>query len=117
GANGGEDTITASGLGLSTAHATVINVDEFAFLAPTADAEIPLKTSRPVTVRWTKEGVAQPGQTIKFASTRGTLSAGTATTNASGEATVTIQSSNAGFGVLSATTSGSEAITTQRNIE
>ena len=43
------------------------------------------------------------GEVIQFATTRGSLSAGSATTNASGDATVNISSTNAGGAVISAT--------------
>lgn len=115
GVNGGADTITASGLGLSTTHTTTVSVDQFAFITPDADAEVQLGTPQTVTVRWAQGNAPQANQTVSFASTRGTLSAATATTNASGDATVTIQSANAGFATISA--SGSGGITSQRTIE
>lgn len=114
-ANGGQDTITATGLGLTATHTVDVSVDEFSFVTPAADAEIPLNTPQTVTVGWSQAGVPQVNQTINFASTRGTLSAASATTNASGEATITIQSTNAGFGAISA--SGAGGITTQRTVE
>lgn len=115
GANGGSDTITASGLGLTTTHIATVSVDQFAFLAPASGAEVLLGTPQTVTVRWAQASVPQVGQVLSFASTRGTLSAATATTNASGDATVSIQSSNAGFATISV--SGPGGITSQRTIE
>lgn len=115
GVNGGADTITASGLDLSTTHTTTVSVDQFAFLTPAAGAEVLLGTPQTVTVRWAQAGVPQVGQTVSFASTRGTLSAATATTNASGEASVSIQSTNAGFATISV--NGPGGITSQRTIE
>jgi hypothetical protein len=54
------------------------------------------------------------GQTITFATTRGTLSSSTAVTNASGDATVSVSATNAGGAVVSASSGTSSA---QVNIE
>ncbi len=83
-----------------------ISSDEFSFTSPAADAEIPLNTSRAVTVRWRKSGSPQSGKLINFSTTRGTLSAASATTDTSGDATVNISSTNAGFAIINATASG-----------
>jgi hypothetical protein len=114
-ANGGTDTIGVSGLGLTGSQTTTISVDQFAFSAPATNAEIALNTPQTITLRWSQAGVPQVGQTIIFASTRGTLGAATAVTNGSGDASVTIQSANAGFATLSAT--AASGVTTQRVIE
>lgn len=99
----GNDTLTASGLGLTAIKPVAISGDAFAFTTPAAAAEINLGIAEPVTVRWTKSGVPQVGETITFSTTRGTLSAGSAVTNGSGDATVTISSANSGAAVLTAT--------------
>ncbi len=111
----GNDTLTVSGLGLTATKTVAISGDAFAFTAPIADAEINLGVAVPVTVRWTKSGAPQVGETITFSTTRGTLSAGTAVTNGSGDATVTITSANSGSAVLTAT--NDEATSTNRSIE
>ena len=111
----GNDTLTASGLGLTATKAVAISGDAFAFTAPGAAAEINLGIVQPVTVRWTKSGVGEAGKTITFSTTRGTLSAGTAVTNASGDATVTISSTNSGAAVLTAT--NTELTSTNVSIE
>jgi hypothetical protein len=111
----GNDTLTASGLGLTATRTVAISGDAFAFTTPAAAAEINLGIAVPVTVRWTKSGVPQVGETITFSTTRGTLSAGTAVTNGSGDATVTITSANSGAAVLSAT--NDEATSTNLSVE
>ena len=111
----GNDTLTVSGLGLTATKAVSISGDAFAFTAPAAAAEINLGVAEPVTVRWTKSGVPQVGETITFSTTRGTLSAGTAVTNGSGDASVTITCANSGAAVLTAT--NDEATSTNRSIE
>lgn len=111
----GNDTLTVSGLGLTATKAVSISGDAFAFTAPAASAEIGLGVPEPVTVHWTKSGVDQANKTINFSTTRGSLSAPTAITNASGVASVTITGSNSGTAVLTAT--NDEATSTNRSIE
>lgn len=111
----GNDTITASGLGLTATKAIAISGDVFAFTGPASGTEVDIGAVQALTVRWTKLGVPQVGQTISFASTRGTLSAGSAVTNASGDATVNISATTAGPAVITAT--NTEATTTTLPIE
>lgn len=111
----GNDTLTATGLGLTATKAVAISGDAFAFTTPVAGAEINLGIAEPVTVRWNKSGAPQAGKTITFSTTRGTLSAGTAVTNGSGDATVTISSANSGSAVVTAT--NDEATSTNLTVE
>lgn len=113
--NTGDDTLTVTGMGLTATHAVAVNSDAFAFTTPAENAEIPLNTNQTVTIQWTSGGVPQPNQTISFAATRGTLSSTTAQTDANGNATVTISSTNAGGSVITATAAG--GATTQRVVE
>jgi hypothetical protein len=101
----GADSITASVLGLTATQSLTVSSDSFAFSSPSANTEVNLGQSQNVSVTWTINNVAQQGQQITFASTRGTLSSATATTNSSGVATVSISSTNAGPATISATTS------------
>ncbi len=102
----GTDTLTFTGLGVTTSHTLTISGDNFQFTAPVADSDIPLNTSQTVTVHWEQNGVPQAGKTIAFSATRGSLTANTATTNASGDASVQISSTNAGPSTITATVSG-----------
>ncbi len=111
----GADTLTVSGLGLNATKVLTVSGDVFAFSAPTAGAEVNLGAVQPITVRWTKNGVAQVGATINFSTTRGTLSASSALTDASGDASVTISATIAGSAVLTAT--NPEATSTNRSLE
>jgi hypothetical protein len=99
----GNDTLSATALGITTTQSVNISDDSFGFVAPAANVEIPLNTDRDVTVEWTVGGTAQVGETISFSSTRGTLSASTAVTDGVGQALVTINSTNAGPAVITAT--------------
>ncbi|MEQ1801039.1 MAG: Ig-like domain-containing protein [Gammaproteobacteria bacterium] len=111
----GNDTITASGLGITTTKAVAISGDVFAFTAPASGTEVDIGAVQALTVRWTKNGVPQVGQTITFSSTRGTLSAASAVTNGSGDASVTISATTAGPAVVTAT--NPETTTTTLPIE
>ncbi len=114
---GGADTISVSALGLTAQRDfTVSAEDTLLFLEPGTDAEIPLNTSRPVTVEWRVAGVPQAGATVNLATTRGTLSALSATLDAQGQATVNISAVTAGPATLSAQV-GTTGPQTQRQVE
>jgi hypothetical protein len=105
-ANPGNDTLTVTGLGLTTAQAIAVNADSFAFTAPAANVEIPLNTPTTVTVRWLSNGSPVVGQAVTFSTTRGSVTGSPALTNASGDATVTVSSTNAGGASLTAAATG-----------
>jgi hypothetical protein len=98
----GADTITATALGLTATTNLNVSADSFVLTAPAAGDQIILNTATPVSLTWSDGGVPQAGQTITFSSTRGTLSALTAVTDGAGAATVSIQSTNAGPAVITA---------------
>jgi hypothetical protein len=97
------DTLTVAVLGLSAERQIAVSNQSFTVIAPTAGTKIFLN-SAPVTVtaHWLSGGAAQVGQSVDFSSTRGTLSAANALTDASGNASVTITSNNAGPAVIAA---------------
>lgn len=114
-ANSGDDTLTITGLGLTATQVVSVNSDSFTVTTPAVEGtEVPLSTPQTITVRWLQGGVAQAGKTVNFSTTRGTLSASSAVTNGSGDATVTVTSTNAG---LSQITASSGTVTTSRVIE
>ncbi len=102
----GTDSISATAQGATATHSLAISGDQFQITTPAVDAEIDLGAVQTITARWQVSGVPQVGQTINFTSTRGTLSANTAVTNASGDASVTITSNNAGPATITAFVSG-----------
>jgi hypothetical protein len=110
----GTDTLTVSGQGTSgTATVVVSNVD-FAFTAPAPAALLPVTTATTVTLRYALAGVGQNGQTVNFATTRGTLYADALLTTpatsavtagvgpAAGVATIYVKSDTAGPVTVSA---------------
>lgn len=98
----GTDTLRVSGLGASATATVAVSNEDFAFTAPVAGANLIVNTANTVTVRYRVGGVGVAGQTVTFSTTRGTLSASTAVTDASGNATVTVNSTTAGPVTLSA---------------
>jgi hypothetical protein len=111
-ANGGNDTLSASALGLITTHALAVSSQNFSITVPAPSATPPkinLGVVQTITATWLAGGAAQAGQTVNFAATRGTLSAASAVTDASGNATVTISSTTAGPAVVSANGTGVSA--------
>lgn len=108
-ANSGADTITATALGISATESVTVSNQSFAFSAPADNTNINLGVSQTVTVKWTAGGVAVAGQTVTFASTRGTLSSATATTDGTGSASVSISSTSSGAATITATATGVSA--------
>ena len=111
----GDDTLTVTALGLSVTKTVAVNSDSFSFTTPANDStEVALNTPQTVTLTWKTGVVPVVGQVVNFATTRGTLSAGSATTDVNGQASVQVQSTTAGAGTVSATAGSSSA---QRAVE
>lgn len=108
-AKSGADSITASVMGLQATQNLSVSGQDFSFVAPVADAKINLNAVQIVTVNWKSNGVAQSGQVVSFSTTRGTLSAPTATTDGAGSASVTISSAISGPAVITASATGVSA--------
>jgi Bacterial Ig-like domain (group 1) len=102
--SGGAYTLTVSGAGLSASQQVTVNADSFTITVPAASpvTEVPLGTPQTITVHWTSNGAPQAGKTVSFSSTRGTVSSPTATTDGSGNASVTVMANNAGGAVVAA---------------
>lgn len=110
--NAGTDTLTVSALGLSAQTQVEVAGDNFQLIAPADGAQVNLNTPATVTLRWLNNGTPVDGETISFSTTRGTLSAQSADTDASGEASVTVQADNAGPATVTASTEGGLQTTT-----
>jgi len=109
-ANSGSDTITVSGIGLSATQTVAVNSDSFRFTSPAASTEVPLNTPQSFSVTWTVNGTPVVGQVVNFSTTRGTVTPTSIATNASGVATASVTATNAGGGVITAT-SGANSTT------
>jgi len=105
----GTDTITVTGAGASViVGVTVTGTDEdLSFITPAPSRQVVVNTPQTLTIRYRKAGVAQANVPVNLAATIGTLTASNVTTNASGEASVSVQSSFAGSSMLSATLANS----------
>lgn len=111
---GGADTITVTALGMSQQKAVQVSSDNFSFSSPVptppaTSVPVILGASQAVTVNWQHNNAPFAGQTVTFAATRGTLTSSTATTDASGNATVSISSSSSGPAIVNATGTGVSA--------
>jgi Bacterial Ig-like domain (group 1) len=113
----GSDTITATTLGITAGQSVAVSSQNFQFTTPastgTATSVNLTSTAAPVnqtlTVTWTNNGAAQSNQVVNFATTRGTLSSATATTNSLGQASVTISSTVSGPATVTAAVTGVSA--------
>jgi hypothetical protein len=110
----GNDTITATAEGLQATAVLAVSNQAFTFTAPAPNTQVILGASTPVTVSWFVSGVPQVGKTVAFSATRGTLSAATAVTDASGIASVSISSTGAGPSIIDASGTG---VTAQINLD
>lgn len=112
--NAGTDNLVFSGAGAtaSPSPALVVSGQDFAFVTPAAGSTVSVNTTQALQVRLRSGGAPQPGQTVNFAATGGTLSAASAVTNASGIAGVTLTSSSAGPVTVQATVAGTTTTTT-----
>jgi hypothetical protein len=115
---GNPDTITASALGATGSISLIVSTADFTFLAPTPEnREIDLGDLETITIRWLEAGVPQAGQTIDFYVTRGTLTATSAVTDANGQASTQVSSSNAGPAVITAEVTEDGSPSAQISIE
>jgi hypothetical protein len=100
--NGGAETITASALGATFVLSVTISTTDFTFTSPAAGAEINIGTAQAVTVHYAIGGVPQAGALINFSTTRGTITA-TSATDAGGNAAAILSSTTAGPAAIQAT--------------
>ena len=91
----GTDTLTIAAAGVSAVKSFSVSGDQLSFVGSPAEVEV--NSVQTLTLNLLKTGVAYANQTIALSATRGTLSTNSITTNASGRATVTINSATAGI--------------------
>jgi hypothetical protein len=105
----GADSITVAGAGTSLVIPIIVtgSDEDLTFVAPAASVQVAVNRPQTLTVRYRKAGVAQANVPINLAATIGVLSAASVTTDANGEAMVSVQSSFAGASMLSATLANS----------
>ncbi|MFZ3139419.1 Ig-like domain-containing protein [Polaromonas sp.] len=104
--NAGSDSLAISGLGTSANTTVVVNAIDFVVLSPASNTSIPIGALQSIRVKYKLSGVAVPGQTVAFSTTRGTFAVATTTTDANGEALANLSSSTAGPAVVVAQITG-----------
>lgn len=108
GRTGGTDTITVSAFsGVSRVETSIdvtVDPDSFGFNSPASSTDVTLNNNQTLQVGLSSNGTPIAGETISFSATKGSLSATTAVTNGSGNASVSISSSTAGPSIITATT-------------
>lgn len=109
--NAGTDQLTFTGANFTLTQAITVSGENFVFISPAAGALVTVGTSQALTVRYLSGGAPQAGVTVNFAATAGTLSAASAVTNASGDATVSISSLTASPATVQATLAGTVTAT------
>jgi hypothetical protein len=111
--NGGNDTITATALGISATQAVAVSSDSFKFTTPAAATEVALGSNVVVTAQWQQNGAGVANSPITFSTTRGTLNTGTVNTDGTGSASVTISANNAGPAVITAVNASGTSVQLQ----
>lgn len=103
----GENTITATALNASATFTVQVQQDEFNFVnLPTE--EVSVGQQQAITVQWRQNNSPVVGEDITFSASRGVISgASTVATDANGEATISISSTNAGISSITATATDS----------
>lgn len=93
--NAGDDVLTFTSSGATVAQALKVNSQNFAFVSPAPSAAIRVGESQNVTVRYVVGSTPRAGEVVSFSATAGIVTPAQATTNAAGEATVSISSLSA----------------------
>lgn len=107
--NAGVDTLSFNGAGLTITSALQISSAQFSFVSPAPNSAVTVGAAQPVKVRYLVSGAPVAGQTINFSTTAGQISPPSRTTDAAGEATVSVTSLTASPGVVQATVAGGAA--------
>lgn len=99
----GEAVITATSLNATSSFTLQVQEDAFSFVALPAE-EVPLSQDATISVLWEQNGQPVVNGDITFSASRGSISNGTnTTTDATGQASMTLASNNAGLSSITAT--------------
>lgn len=104
--NAGTDKLNVTGLGTSGSLEISINASDFVALSPSSNTQVPVGQSQTVTVRYRLSGAGVAGKTVYFSTSRGNVSTQSTSTNAAGEASVSVTSATAGPAVVTAQITG-----------
>ena len=101
----GLDTITASALNAQASFNIQVQQDEFNFVN-LPEEEVPVGQMQPISVQWRQNNTPVVGETITFSASRGEIDGSPmVVTDANGQATINISSTNAGISSITATAS------------
>ena len=103
----GNDVISASALNAQGSFGIIVQQDDFSFTS-VPSSEVKLGDEALLTLTWLKNNAAYAGGTITLTSSRGEVAEGSQVTDANGEVTFSLVSSNAGFASISATGTDSD---------
>ncbi|MBK9443543.1 MAG: Ig-like domain-containing protein [Comamonadaceae bacterium] len=106
--NSGTDSLKVTGLGATAESAISVSAIDLSVVTPAPNTTIPIGTVQVVTVLYQLNGVPQPGQTVAFSTTRGTI---TATTSALGQYSANLSSATAGLATVTAQIAGVGSVT------
>ncbi|QJR79464.1 invasin [Alteromonas pelagimontana] len=118
----GKYTVEAAALGAKQTFDIMVQEDEFRFIDPPdvndVNDDIPLNTSKLLTVQWLKDGTPFEGGNVKFTISRGSVSPTEAITNSRGEIALNVEAANAGEATIVATGTDAEdkEVSTRLNI-
>lgn len=101
--NGGIDTLSFNGAGVTITSAVQISSAQFSFVSPAPNAAVTVGAAQPIKVRYLVRGAPVVGQTVNFSTTAGQVFPASRTTDAAGEATVDVTSLTASPAVVQAT--------------
>lgn len=99
--NSGQNTITATALNAQGSLDFVVQEDSFSFTT-TPNEDVALSDQATLSITWLKDNLPFAGGQVTLSSSRGTVLAPNATTDASGVATFSISSNNAGLTSITA---------------
>lgn len=107
--NSGQDTLSASAYEgeyrVSSQLSVNVSSDDFTF-NDLANDEVEIGDTQTVSITWNRNGTPVSGETVQFATTRGTLSSTSDTTDGQGVASVDITSSDVGITDIIASAEG-----------
>jgi hypothetical protein len=109
------ESLQVGAMGQTATIAVQVQSDLISFTSPATNTQVHLATPQTIIAHWTSGGIAVANQVVTFATTRGcinpigatcvgALATATATTNASGDATISVLAIDAGGASVTATT-------------
>lgn len=108
--NSGTDTLSVRGLGATATASVAVSAEDFAFETPASGSSVAIGASQVVSVRLLSGGAPVAGRAVTFSTTRGSVSAGTVTTDANGRASTTVSSTTSGPANIVARAGTSQAL-------